>query len=147
MSELKPIHNRFDLGNFLLRGVIGLAAIGGFVCATCGVSALIGAPSFLTITALFPIFTGALIVGWTAVLLLILEGVKSGHLGKWLLNYVPKPLLLLSVLATIFSVVVISQALNHETRGSGFPPEFMAGFATAFYVYGGAILVGLRRAL
>lgn len=153
MTGTEPTAEDRALGLSILRGMVLLAVAGGVICITFGASALLGYPSILPDLVTIPVFLGACAVMGNSILVLHAQGVgRGGAYLEWMWEYVPKTLLLLIVLAAVFSWQVFEHLPDYprgspEARaGMGQQAELFIGFATIFYVYGGAILVGALRA-
>lgn len=153
MNDTEPTAEDRALGLSILRGMVLLAVVGSLFCIAFGARALLGYPSVLPVVVIFPVFLGAFAVIGNSILVLHAQGVaRGGAYLEWMWEYVPKTLLLLAVLAAVFSGQVFEH-MPHYPRGSpearagmGQQAELFIGFVTVFYVYGGAILVGALRA-
>lgn len=138
----------------MLRGMLLLALVGSLFCFAFGARALLGYPSILPDVIIFPVCLGAFAVMGNSILVLHAQGVaRGGAYLEWMWEYVPKTLLLLAVLAAVFSGRVFEHMPDYprgswEARaGMGQQAELFIGFLTVFYVYGGAIFAGGLRAL
>lgn len=153
MTDTEPTAEDRALGRSILRGMVLLAVVGAVFCITFGTRALLGYPSILPDLVIIPVFLGAFAVIGNSILVLHAQGVaRGGAYLEWMWEYVPRTLLLLVVMAAVFSWQVFEHMPDYprgspEARaGMGQQAELFIGFATIFYVYGGAILVGALRA-
>ncbi|MEJ0060911.1 MAG: hypothetical protein WDM79_15595 [Terricaulis sp.] len=158
MTEKEPTAEERALGLSFLRGMVALAAVGSVLGVVFGTRAMLGYESILPLATAFPSGLGAIAVIGNAILVLHARGVgrgvsPNGAYLDWIWENVPKTLLVLSALATVFSAKVFEHMPDYprgspEARmGLGQQAELSIGVDTVFYVYGGSILVGALSAL